>query len=342
MSPIPADVTLVIPGRNAERTIRNCLEAAVPLLERDGLSEIVFVDDGSSDSTPEIVAEYPVTCLQIEAKGPGGARNVGWRAAATPLVWYLDADCVVEPDALRLLLPHLDDSAVAGVGGSYANARPDSLLACLIHEEIRERHFSMGDEVDYLGSFNVVYRRHVLESVGGFDEERFNAPGAPGAEDADLSYRIAKLGHRLRLEPCALAGHHHPTRLTSYLRSQRLHGFWGARLYFRHRDRALGNSYSSLVDHLQPLIAVVALVTLPVLALPPLRVVWLSLPVALLLLHLPMTWRLLRRTADWRMIWHVPLGMVRAVARGVGMSLGVLRPIADLFKPRGGAVARRV
>jgi glycosyltransferase involved in cell wall biosynthesis len=338
----PADVTLIIPGRNAERTIRDCLDAAVPLLGQDGLSEIIFVDDGSNDSTPHIVGEYPVICLQIEAKGPGGARNVGWRAARTPLIWYMDADCVVEPDALRLLLPHLEDPEVAGVGGSYANARPDSLLASLIHEEIRERHFSMGAEVDYLGSFNVVYRRDVLESVGGFDEENFNAPGAPGAEDADLSYRIAKLGHRLRLEPRALTGHHHPTRLRSYLRSQRLHGYWGARLYARHRERALGNSYSSIVDHVQPVVAVAALVGLPILALPRVRGVWLALFLALFLLHLPMTWRLMRRTGEWRMVWHAPLGMVRAVARGVGMSLGILREVADLLRPRGGTVARHV
>lgn len=342
MKPQPADVTLVIPGRNAAGTIRACLDAAVPLLEPDGLSEILFVDDGSSDSTPEIVSEYPVTCLQIEARGPGGARNIGWRAAKTPLIWFMDADCVVEPDALDLLFPHLDDPDVAGVGGSYGNMRPDSLLACLIHEEIRERHLSMRGDVDYLGSFNVLYRRDVLESVGGFDEESFNAPGAPGAEDADLSYRIAKLGYRLRLEPRALTGHHHPTGLRSYLRSQRLHGFWGVRLYARHRDRALGNSYSSAVDHVQPVVAVATLAGLPALAFPRVRVAWLTLPLALFLLHLPMTWRLLRRTRDLRMVSHAPLGMVRAVVRGIGMSLAVLRLLVDGLRRRGGALARHV
>lgn len=337
MNPQPADVTLVIPGRNAERTIRGCLDAAVSLLGREGLSGIIFVDDGSTDPTPRIVAEYPVTCLRRDGKGPGGARNVGWRAATTPLVWFMDADCVVEPDALRLLLPHLDDPEVAGVGGSYANLHPESLLACLIHEEIRERHLSMGRDVDYLGSFNVLYRREVLESVDGFDEERFNAPGAPGAEDADLSYRITKQGHRLRAEPRALTGHHHPTRLRRYLRAQRLHGYWATRLYLSHRDRALENSYSNAVDHVQPVVAIAALVALPGLAFPRFRLLSVALLVVLLVLHLPMTWRLVRRTGTWRMTWFAPLGMVRAVARGIGMGRGVLGLVLERIKPRGGA-----
>ena len=94
---------------------------------------------------------------------------------------------------------------MAGVGGSYDNAVPGSLLACLIHEEIRCRHLAMDPEaVDYLGSFNVLYRREILERVGGFDESEFNGPGAPGAEDADLSFRVAELGFRLRFEDILL------------------------------------------------------------------------------------------------------------------------------------------
>ena len=139
---------------------------------------------------------------------------------------------------------------VGGVGGSYSNAVADSLLARLIHAEIRERHLrataggTVAGDVDYLGSFNVLYRRALLDEVGGFDESWVNGPGAPGAEDADLSYRIAALGRRLRLRADARVAHHHPVSLGSYLRAQRLHGFWGVRLYRRHPARGRKNSYS--------------------------------------------------------------------------------------------------
>jgi cellulose synthase/poly-beta-1,6-N-acetylglucosamine synthase-like glycosyltransferase len=328
VKPEPLGVTLVIPGRNAERTIASCLDAAVPLLGHDGLQEIIFVDDGSTDRTPEVVGAYPVTCLKLDGRGPGAARNLGWRAATTPLIWFLDADCVAEPDTLQLLLLHLDDPDVAGVGGSYGNMHPDSLLACLIHEEIRERHLSMDADVNYLGSFNVLYRREVLESVGGFDETFITA------EDADLSYRITARGHHLRVEPSALAGHHHPTRLRPYLRTQRLHGYWASRLYARHRGNAFGNSYASFLDHIQPVVAIAALMGVPGLALSRFRFLSLALLLALFLLHLPMTGRLLRRTGSWRMALFAPLGMLRAVARGLGMCRGLVGAITYKLNPR--------
>jgi GT2 family glycosyltransferase len=252
------------------------------------------------------------------------------------VVWFIDSDCVAFPDALRLLLDRLREPGVAGGGGSYANVNEASLLACLIHEEIRERHLAMPGKVDYLGSFNVVYRRSVLEQVGGFDEKNFNAPLAPGAEDADLSYRIADLGHTLRFEPASQVAHYHPVRLSAYLRTQRVHGTWGARLYYRHRKRARGNSYSRWTDHLQPPLAVAALLALPALGFPAARIVFTGLAVAVAAMQAPLAVRIIRRTNQWRYALFVPLSLVRAGARGVGMGLGAIRLLWDRPEPARG------
>ena len=151
-----AQVSLVIPGRDCARTVRQCLEAVVPLLEGSPLDEIIFVDDGSKDNTAAIVAESPVTCLAGAGTGAGAARNIGWRAAKHPLIWFVDSDCVAEPEALTRLLPHLEDPHVGGVGGSYGIMTAESLLACLIHEEIVERHLRMPKRVNFLATFNVL------------------------------------------------------------------------------------------------------------------------------------------------------------------------------------------
>jgi GT2 family glycosyltransferase len=325
-------ISLVIPARNAVSTLRRCLDAVTPLLGKDGLDEILLVDDGSTDDTPRIAAEYPVRVLSGGGRGPGAARNVGWRAARNPLVWFIDSDCVAEPGALRLLLPHLADPAVAGAGGSYGNMRPDSRLASLIHEEIAARHARMPADVNYLATFNVIYRRDALERVGGFDEGRFNGPGAPGAEDIELAFRLHDAGYRLRFEVRSLVGHFHPTRPLRYLRSQRLHGYFRVRLYLEHPNRAAGDSYSGPVDHLQPPLAMLTLATLPLALFG--NFFWVPLLLAALLFaaQLPLTARLVRRRPA---CWSFPLlGFPRAFWRGAGMTQAVL---ARLLAPRGAA-----
>lgn len=102
------------------------------------------------------MADYPVRCLSTGGKGPAAARNLGWQTAKHQLIGFIDADCVPEPDARARLLPNLEDTRVGGVGGRYGNLRPESLLACLMHEELVERHRTLPDEVNDLAGFNVL------------------------------------------------------------------------------------------------------------------------------------------------------------------------------------------
>jgi glycosyltransferase involved in cell wall biosynthesis len=317
-------VTLVIPARNAARVLRPCLDAVVLLVGHDGLREIIVIDDGSTDDTADIARTYPVRLIQGPGGGPGAARNLGWRAAQTPQVWFIDCDCVAEPDALRLLLPHLADGEVAGVGGSYGNMRPDSLLACLIHEEIIQRHLAMPQEVNFLASFNVVYRREVLEQLGGFDERHTNGPGRAGAEDAELAFRLRAAGYRLRFERSSRVNHFHPTRLWNYLKTQARHGYYRVMLYRLHPQRMQGDSYSNWADHAQPPLAMVLSATLPLLAWSLARWVPLAILALLIALQFPMTIKLVRRTGRLRYAWFAPMSLVRAFARGFGLVLGVL------------------
>ena len=321
-SPDAQKVTLVIPGRDVAGVIRHCLDAVVPLLERGELEEIVFVDDGSVDETAEIVRSYPVRYIRGEGRGPGAARNLGWRAAKSPLIWFVDADCVAEPDSLEQLVPHLDDPNVAGVGGSYGNMRPDSWLACVIHEEIVARHARMPQEVDHLGSFNVLLRRKALERVDGFDENVVNCGGSAGAEDAELAYRLTERGYHLRFTQASRVGHYHPARLLRYLRTQRHHGYWRVRLYLLHPTKVKGDSYAGFVDYLQPPLAVLILIPLPFLWLPAVTPPVLTGLVLLLLLQLPMTTRM--RAKFSTRFQYIGVGFLRAFWRGLGLVQGTL------------------
>lgn len=317
-------VSLVIPGRNCAATVRSCLAAVVSILEEQAspLDEIIFVDDGSTDGTAAIVREFPVTCLAGGGRGPAAARNLGWRTARNRLVWFVDSDCVAEPGALSPLVPHFADPRVVGVGGTYANANPHSLLACLIHEEIRERHRRMQRSVNFLATFNVAYRRDMLVALNGFDE-RYRK-----AQDAEFAMRVIEAGRALHFEPTSRVAHFHETKWLEYLRTQRQQGFWRVWLHMEHRGHAVRDSYSSFVDHAQPPIAVALMASAPAFFHAQLR--WGPTLLALLLLGLqiPMTCRMIRGAQSVRYLGFAVLSAVRAFWRGIGMAEGVFSYVA--------------
>lgn len=313
------DVSLVIPGRNAGKTLHACLEAVCPLLERGELREIIFVDDGSTDDTRAIAERFPVQIITGTGEGPGAARNRGIAAACGEWIWFIDSDCVAEPDALSILLEHVRDPNVAAVGGSYGNMNTSSLLARLIHEEIVARHDRMPAEVDFLATFNVLYRHAVLDEVGGFDARFLKA------QDAELAYRMRARGHTLRFDSRSRVKHFHETRLLGYLATQRDQGYWRMFLYRAYPDRMKGDAYSGLSDYAQPPLALAATALLPLSIFSSLlRGPLLAALVFLLACQLPMTRTLAPRLGLGQAAAFALMSALRAFARALGMARGAL------------------
>lgn len=322
------DVTLVIPARDAVRTIGDCLDAAIAVRDRAGsrLARIILVDDGSKDATVAEAEKRGIDVLRSGGRGAGAARNQGFRAATTELVWFVDSDCVSAPDALELLLPHLDDLAVGGVGGTYGIAPGATLLERLIHEEIMVRHARMSADTNFLATYNVLYRRAVLEALDGFDERYLKG------QDAEFAFRVLEAGHRLRFERASIVRHFHADRLSRYLRVQRGQGYWRVALHLEHRGHAGGDSYSSLLDHVQPF-AAAALAPAALLAIAGIAqgddellgtaAPLVALVVLLLVAQIPMALAMTRREGI-AMLAFIPLGAIRAVWRAAGLVAGVV------------------
>lgn len=155
--------------------------------------EVVVVDDGSSDETPQVLqAEGAAGVLSIRAlrherpRGPAAARNTGWRAARAPLIAFTDDDCRPTPGWLEAGLAAMDGSDHRVVQG---RTDPDPV------ESDRDGPFARTLRVHSLGPYyqtcNVFYPRVLLERSGGFDEVTFTVPGG---EDADLAWRCFESG----------------------------------------------------------------------------------------------------------------------------------------------------
>lgn len=322
-------VSLVIPSKNSAQTLPACLNAARNLLQQGLLHEIMLVDDGSTDVTTQIAASYgtDLKLIQTGGRGPAAARNAGWRAAEGDWIWFIDSDCVAQPESLHTLLQSVSQPSantserVAGVGGSYTNLNRQSLLSEWIQAEIAVRHARMPRWVEFLGSYNVLYRRKALTEIGGFDERRFPMPSA---EDNDLAYRLRAHGYHLEFNASSTVGHHHPTHWGRYLRTQARHGYYRMILYSRHPTRMAGDSYSGIIDYLQP---VLVLALVPAIgigawyrsAVPPILVLTL-----LLLCLLPMTWRVFRQRGRLVDLGFCGMSFLRAFARCGGLVTGTL------------------
>ncbi|MDO8638491.1 MAG: glycosyltransferase family 2 protein [Candidatus Daviesbacteria bacterium] len=95
-------VSVVIPAFNEERSISDCLESLEKQILKD--LEIIVVDDGSTDKTREIVAQFPVKLLEQSHLGPGQARNLGAKKAEGEILVFVDADMTFDKKFVEKLI----------------------------------------------------------------------------------------------------------------------------------------------------------------------------------------------------------------------------------------------
>jgi GT2 family glycosyltransferase len=172
------DVTVVIPTRDRWTLLAS---AALPaaLGQEDVDVEVVVVDDGSSDETPERLAELTDprlrTVRHAESRGVARARNAGIVTARGEWLAFLDDDDVWSPRKLRL---QLDAALAAGAsfvyGGAAAVAEDRSWLYSLAPTDPAELATTLlSRNVLWGGCSNVVTRTELVRRAGGFDEELF-------------------------------------------------------------------------------------------------------------------------------------------------------------------------
>lgn len=195
-------ISFYIPAYNAEKTLRYAIESVNS--QRVEVDEFFVVDDASTDHSREIAAgSFGVTPVFLKAnKGLANVRNVALSHCSGELVASIDSDVVLEPDWLENLLPEFDDPRVAGVGGMLLETGTDLVYRW------RNVHMSQHwgtkriENPRFLYGADTVFRKSVLEEVGGYDLRFRN-----NNEDVDISTRILERGYKLIYNPDAKGDH---------------------------------------------------------------------------------------------------------------------------------------
>jgi glycosyltransferase involved in cell wall biosynthesis len=181
---------VIVPVHNRPRFVREAIDSALAQ-EFDGGLEVVVVDDGSTDDTPQVLASFGdrIRAFRQDNAGPAHARNRAFREARGEFLALLDSDDVWLPGKLRAQVAALD-------------ASPE---ACLVHSDVEEfwddgsgRRWTRRPPVlaghvlrdllhrNFVHTMTVVLRRAAVEQAGGFD------PAYPPCEDWDLWLRLAE------------------------------------------------------------------------------------------------------------------------------------------------------
>src|SRR5690606_13507221 len=88
-------ISVIVPFFQSGRHLRACIEALLGQVDIDGDAEFILVDNGSTDGSGGIAAEYDgIVLLRETTPGAYAARNTGIRYASAPLLAFTDGDCV--------------------------------------------------------------------------------------------------------------------------------------------------------------------------------------------------------------------------------------------------------
>jgi succinoglycan biosynthesis protein ExoA len=197
-------VTVVVPARNEEASIEQCLRSVTSQDYRD--LQILVVDSCSSDRTVEVVEgiarrDGRVELIECPARSIPRALNTALSAARGRWLVRVDAHSTIPEDYVRRAVEHLRDGGWGGVGGRK-NGVGQTAAGHAIAAAMGSR-FGVGGSVYHHGTaartVNHIpfgsYPTDVVRSLGGWDER------LAANEDFEFDHRLREAGHRLLFDP---------------------------------------------------------------------------------------------------------------------------------------------
>ena len=198
-------IAVIVPCLNEGETVAATADSLLALDYPRELLEIILVDNGSTDTTPAVMARYrtnpQVRILNVAERGKHHAVNAGIAATNAEFIGCLDADSFVEPDALREIVPCFTTPKVAAVTAAMSVHRPRNLLEHMQNAEyifgITFRHAIASINGLYVtpGPFSF-YRRSTTVELGGFRHGHLT-------EDMEMALRLQRAGYEIENAPRA-------------------------------------------------------------------------------------------------------------------------------------------
>ena len=240
-------VSVIVPAYNEEvnavRTINNLLQQNYPGLK------IIFVDDGSKDSTFKKISEAfaNTSNVQVHSKTNGGkasALNYGVNIATTDYVVCIDADTQLKFDAVSQLMKKFNEEGVAAVAGNVKVGNEINMITrwqsieYITSQNFDRRAFDLLNCITVVPGAIGAFKKEAIIKAGGFTTDTL-------AEDCDLTMRLQRNNYKVRNCNEAISYTEAPETMRQFMKQRFRWSFGVMQCFWKHRDAVFNPKYKN-------------------------------------------------------------------------------------------------
>ena len=191
-------VSVIITCHNESAYIEQCINSIIDQTDYDNIYEIIVVDDGSTDTSPQILAKLKLNCEKLKiftTKGLGlpSARNIGIKSASSDFIAFLDGDDYWTKEKLQNQLKEIEnDKSIGLIYGDYWDFKKNDASDAIYIPVRSLNNFHPNQLVEYfvkdapIVPSTTICRKEVFETVGLFNEQFTTS------EDTEMYLRVAE------------------------------------------------------------------------------------------------------------------------------------------------------
>ncbi|HFQ7768294.1 TPA: glycosyltransferase family 2 protein [Clostridioides difficile] len=225
-------ISILVHAHNEAKVIGRTVESLLLLNYPKSKMELIVINDNSSDNSKEILENikdrynnYNFTIINTDSltggKGKSNALNIGYTISKGDFIAVYDADNTPDKNALRYLVQTIvmNDELGAVIGKFRTRNKNKNLLTKFIN--IETLSFQWMSQAGRWQLFNLctipgtnfILRRSIIEEIGGWDSKAI-------AEDTEISFRIYKLGYKIKLVPQSITWEQEPETVKVWIKQR--------------------------------------------------------------------------------------------------------------------------
>jgi biofilm PGA synthesis N-glycosyltransferase PgaC len=240
-------VSMIVPAFNEEKGISETIHSLLNIDYPKNKFEIIVVDDGSKDNTYQIAKKFASSSIKVFTKkngGKGSALNYGIKHARGEIVFTMDADSIIMPNAVKDQVARFAvNERVMCVSPVVAVYKPKGIL-----QRIQQIEYMLGVFIrEAFASYNAIhitpgafsaYRKSFFEKYGGFDEKNIT-------EDLEMALRIQYRDYLIENSNESVVYTHAPNKFKALL-IQRRRWYFGLIKNLQHYSSLFSKNYGAL------------------------------------------------------------------------------------------------